>query len=87
MNVRRLGIQFSMSEVVDALEIDPAVVKVATEVLSGKLFFFYFFHRFILEYTPPKFNSSPLKKGRLENDFRADFQGGTVTFRGCAGWK
>ena len=31
-----------MSEVVDALEIDPAVVKVATEVLSGKCFFVFF---------------------------------------------
>ena len=46
-----------MSEVVDALEIDPAVVKVATEVLSGKCFFFFFLPRFILECTPPKFNS------------------------------
>ena len=42
-----------MSEVVDALEIDPAVVKVATEVLSGKWFFGFFsppFHTGI--YTP-----------------------------------
>ena len=46
-----------MSEVVDALEIDPAVVKVATEVLSGKWFFGFFLPRFILEYTPPKFKS------------------------------